>query len=57
MLSKLTYKQKCMALFLGFALFLYIGYQFSFSDTFKLVGELKEKHQKLSLDNCFWGHQ
>lgn len=37
-----------MALFLGFALFLYIGYQFSFSDTFKLVGELKEKHQKLS---------
>ena len=48
MLDKLNYKQKCYLLFLGFVMFLYIGYQFSFADTFKMVSELKEKEQKLA---------
>ena len=48
MLDKLNYKQKCYALFLGFVMFLYIGYNFSFSDTFKMVSEINEKEQKLS---------
>ena len=48
MLDKLNYKQKCYALFTGFILFLYVGYQFSFSDTFKVMSEIKEKEQKLT---------
>jgi hypothetical protein len=48
MLDKLNYKQKCYLLFLGLVMFLYLGYQFSFSDTFKIVDELQEKEQKLS---------
>lgn len=48
MLDKLNYKQKCYLLFAGFVLFFYIGYQFSFSDTFKMVSEIQEKEQKLT---------
>jgi hypothetical protein len=48
MFDKLTYKQKCYALFIGFALFLYIGYIFNFSDTFNLVSQINDKKQKLT---------
>ncbi len=48
MLDKLNYKQKCYVLFSGLLLFLLTGYQFSFSDTFKVMKEIKEKKQKLS---------
>jgi hypothetical protein len=47
MLEKLSYKQKCYALFCGLILFCIIGYQFSFSDTFVIIGEIKVKEQKL----------
>lgn len=47
MFSSLSYNQKGLFLFIGFALFLYIGYTFIFSDTFKLVSELKEKEEKI----------
>lgn len=47
MLEKLNYKQKCYLLFGGLILFFVIGYQFSFSDTFTLLGEIKTKEQKL----------
>lgn len=47
MLDKLSYKQKCYGLFAALVLFMYIGYQFSFSDTFKLVSEIQTKEQKL----------
>jgi hypothetical protein len=48
MLEKLDYKKRCLILFGGFLLFLYVGYQFSFSDTFTIAGEIKEKEQKLT---------
>jgi hypothetical protein len=48
MLEKLDYKKKCLLLLGGFILFLYLGYQFSFSDTFVIKGEILEKEQKLS---------
>ncbi len=48
MLDKLNYKQKCYLLFAGFVLFLILGYQFSFADTFKVMSEIKEKQQKLT---------
>ena len=47
MFDKLKYKQKCYLLFAGFILFLLIGYKFSFSDTFVVIGEIKEKEEKL----------
>ncbi len=47
MLEKLNYNQKCYLLFGGLLLFLFIGYQFSFSDTFVLASEIKNKEQKL----------
>jgi hypothetical protein len=47
MLQKFNYKQKCYLLFTGLILFLFFGYQFSFSDTFKMIGEIKEKREKL----------
>ncbi len=37
-----------MGLFLGLILFLFIGYKFSFSDTFVLKTEIAEKEEKLS---------
>ena len=48
MLDTLKYKQKCYLLFAGLLLFLFIGYRFSFSDTFTLVSEIKAKEQKLA---------
>jgi Tfp pilus assembly protein PilO len=48
MLEKLNYNKKSYLLFGGLILFLYFGYQFSFSDTFELVGQIKEKEQKLN---------
>ena len=47
MFEKLSYKQKCYLLFGGLILFLFIGYQFSFSDTFVLLSEINSKEQKL----------
>jgi hypothetical protein len=47
MLEKLDYKQKCYLLFGGLVLFFIIGYQFSFSDTFKLVSDIQAKVEKL----------
>ena len=47
MLDKLSYKQKCYLLFAGFIMFLYLGYQFSFSDTLKLAGEFEAGEKKL----------
>ena len=48
MLEKLSYNQKCTLLLVMMCLFLYLGYQFSFSDTFVLKGEIKEKENKLT---------
>lgn len=47
MFEKLTYQRKCIVLFGGFLLFLFIGYHFTFSDTFKLKSEIEEKEKKL----------
>ncbi|MGE0567527.1 MAG: hypothetical protein AB7O73_06220 [Bacteroidia bacterium] len=47
MLEKLTYNKKCLALLCGVILFLYFGYRFSFSDTFKIKEEIVEKEKKL----------
>lgn len=47
MLDTLKYKQKCYLLFAGLLLFLFIGYQFSFADTFTLAGDISTKEQKL----------
>lgn len=48
MLEKLSYNQKCMFLCVSMCLFFYVGYQFSFSDTFVLKSEIREKEEKLS---------
>lgn len=48
MFEKFSYKQKCYLLFTVLILFLFSGYKLSFSDTFILMGEIKEKEQKLS---------
>ncbi len=47
MLDKLDHKKKCYLLFAGLILFFIVGYQFSFSDTFKMVKEIDEKTEKL----------
>jgi hypothetical protein len=47
MLNKLSYSQKCYLLLTALALFIIVGYKISFSDTFLLVSEIKEKEQKL----------
>jgi len=47
MFGNLKYKQKCYVLFAGLILFLFVGYSFSFSDTFVLKSEIKEKEEKL----------
>lgn len=47
MFEKLSYKQKCYALFAGLLLFFVVGYQFSFSDTFVLMNDIKAKETKL----------
>ena len=47
MLEKLNYKKKCLFLFSGFLVFIILGYRFSFSDTFEVMGQIKEKQQKL----------
>jgi hypothetical protein len=46
-MNGLSYKHKCMLLIAAFALFIYIGYVFSFSDTFELANGLSEKKEKL----------
>ncbi|MCE3229883.1 MAG: hypothetical protein K0S32_4434 [Bacteroidetes bacterium] len=48
MLDKLDYKKKSLLLFGGFILFLFLGYRFSFSDTFVIKDQIKEKEEKLS---------
>jgi hypothetical protein len=48
MFDKLTYKNKCLALFGGFVLFMFIVYEFSLSDTLRLSDDIKEREQKLS---------
>lgn len=47
MIDNLSYNKKCYLVLIGFVLFLFMGYQFSFSDTFKLKTELKDKRDKL----------
>lgn len=47
MLEKLSYKQKCYLLFAGLFVFLVLGYQVSFSDTFAMIDEIHEKETKL----------
>lgn len=47
MFSKITYKNKCILLFGGFTIFLFVGYGLSFSDTFELAAQVKEKEGKL----------
>jgi hypothetical protein len=47
MLEKLNYKKKCLLLFAGLFLFIVLGYRFSFSDTFEIMAQIKEKQQKL----------
>lgn len=48
MLKNLTYPQKTYVLAISFVAFLVVGYRWSFSDTFELAGEIKEKEQKLN---------
>lgn len=48
MLEKLNYTKKSWMLLGGFVLFLLLGYQFSFKDTFTVLNEIKEKEQKLT---------
>lgn len=48
MWDKLTYTKKCRFVFLGFILFLFLAYKFSFSETFYLRSEIKEKETKIS---------
>jgi hypothetical protein len=48
MLDKLNYTKKCWLLIAGLVLFLYVGYQFSFADTFVLKGEITQKVEKLA---------
>lgn len=47
MWNKLDYKKKSYALFAGLFVFLFLGYKFSFADTFVLAGEIAAKEQKL----------
>lgn len=47
MLERLSYKQKCTLLLVILCLFMYLGYQFSFSDTFVLKNQIIEKEEKL----------
>lgn len=46
-MERLNYKHKCYLLFGGLVLFFFLGYQFSFSDTFLLLSEIKSKEEKL----------
>jgi hypothetical protein len=48
MLDRFNYKQKSYLLFTGLVLFLFIGYKFSFSDTFIMKGQIEEKEGKLA---------
>lgn len=48
MLDKLNYTKKCYLLLASMFLFFYIGYQFSFSDTFILRNEIDKKEEKLA---------
>lgn len=48
MFEKLSYKQKCIGLFGGFVLLLYLSYSLSFSKTFILQKEINQKETKLS---------
>jgi hypothetical protein len=48
MLDKFNYKQKCYLLFASLVLFLFIGYKFSFSDTFVMKSQISEKQEKLT---------
>lgn len=47
MFKNLNYNKKCYLLITGFVLFLFVGYQFSFSDTIILKTEISEKQKKL----------
>jgi len=47
MLKNLTYKRKCLTLFIGMILFFFIGYKLSFSDTLDLIDQISEKQTKL----------
>lgn len=47
MLDKLDYTKKCYLLFAGLVLFFYLGYKFSFADTFVMADEITEKEEKL----------
>lgn len=48
MLKKLSHKNKSVAIFAGFFLFLFIGYKLSFSKTFELRNEISAKEDKLA---------
>lgn len=48
MSDRFNYKQKSQLLLIGLILFLFIGYKFSFSDTFVLKDQITEKEQKLA---------
>jgi hypothetical protein len=45
--GKLDYIKKCYALYTALALFLVLGYRFSFSDSFALGNQIHEKEKKL----------
>jgi len=47
MLEKLSYRQKYCAVLCGLFLFFIVGYQLSFSDTFRLMDEIAGKEKKL----------
>lgn len=47
MLTNVTYQKKCLALLIGFVLFLVIGYKLAFSKTFELKNEITIKEQKI----------
>ncbi len=48
MWTKLTYPKKCLAMLGSFLLFMLLAYKFSFSDTFSILKEIKEKESKIA---------
>lgn len=47
MLTNLTYPKKCLALIIGFGLFLFIFHKLAFSKTLQLKNEINGKEQKI----------
>ena len=47
MRNRLDYNKKCYILFIGFGVFVLLGYKLSFADTFIIAAEIEEKEKKL----------